>query len=304
MATGIVSVALSTAGFPALSLVFLGVDIALWLALAVLMSARFVWNRVGWLTDARTPAALSAVAATSVLGDRVLLLRWRALAWALLVLAVLACLVLLPLVLGSWQRPTVGSSFLVVVATQGLSVTAGSLALSAGTAWLAAPVIAVYLAGLVGYLCVLASFDWTQVARGRGDHWVLPGALAISALAGSNALSITDPHGSMAELTSLSGAMRVLAFVVLGGCLTGYAVLVGAEIRWPRLRYHVSRWATVFPLGMTAAASMSVSKATGVGWLGTLGHVLVWPAVAVWLIVAAGAVRNASSSSVVRQATP
>jgi tellurite resistance protein TehA-like permease len=304
MATGIVSVALSTAGFPVLSLVFLGVDIALWLALAASVSARFVWDRGGWLADARTPAALSAVAATSVLGDRLLLLRWRALAWTLLVIAVLAWLVLMPLVLGSWHRPTVGSSFLVVVATQGLSVTAGGLALAAHTAWLAAPVIAVYLAGLVGYGWVIASFDWTQFARGRGDHWVLPGALAISALAGSNAVSITDPQGPMAELTSLFGALRVLGFVVLGCCLAGYAALAYAEMRWPRFRYHVSRWATVFPLGMTAAAAMSVATATDVGWLGTLGRVLVWPAVAVWLVAAAGAVRNEPARLIVHHAHP
>jgi tellurite resistance protein TehA-like permease len=298
MATGIVSVALNTAGFPVLSLVFLGVDIALWLALAASLCARLVSDRDDWLADARTPSALSAVAATSVLGDRFLALGWRALAWALLVIALLAWLVLMPLVLGSWQHPTVGASFLVVVATQGLAVTAGGLALAVDAGWLTAPVIVGYLAGLLGYVWVIASFDWTQLARGRGDHWVLPGTLAISALAGSETVSLTDPRGAVAALTALFGTMRVLAFVVLGCCLAAYAALVGAEIRWPRPRYHVNRWATVFPLGMTAAAAMSVATATGAGWLGTLGHVLVWPAVAVWAVAAFGAVRNEPSSFV------
>ncbi|MGW2423761.1 hypothetical protein ACWC0C_31675 [Streptomyces sp. NPDC001709] len=51
-----------------------------------------------------------------------------------------------------------------------------------------------------------------------------------------------------------------------------------------------ARWATVFPMGMTAAATLSVASAVGVAWLSRAGRVLLWAAVAVWLVVAADAV--------------
>ncbi|HEU5265089.1 MAG TPA: tellurite resistance/C4-dicarboxylate transporter family protein [Jatrophihabitans sp.] len=292
MATGIVSVALSLAGFVVLSDTWLAVEITVWLALGFLIVARFLLDRPGWRSDAHTPAALTAVAASTMLGSGMSDHGWRDLAWTLLVLALLAWLVLTPLVLAHWRRPTIGNSFLVVVAVQGLVLLAGTLALINDDVWLADAVTVSFLVGLLAYLWVLATFDWTQIARGHGDHWVLTGSLAISALAGARVVSVTDPTGTVAALTNLHVAMRDVDLIVFGLCLAGYGVLVAAELRWPRWHYDVSRWATVFPLGMTAAAAMSVSTAASVGWLDSLGEVLVWPAIAVWIIVAVGAARS------------
>jgi tellurite resistance protein TehA-like permease len=68
-------------------------------------------------------------------------------------------------------------------------------------------------------------------------------------------------------------------------------VLLAAEIVWPRPRFDVRRWSTVFPLGMTAATMLSVGSAVDVSWLRTPGQVVLWIAVAAWLVVAAGTVR-------------
>lgn len=46
-----------------------------------------------------------------------------------------------------------------------------------------------------------------------------------------------------------------------------YVVLAVAEVRRPRLAYDVRRWATVFPLGMAAGASLSTASAAHVAWL-------------------------------------
>jgi tellurite resistance protein TehA-like permease len=93
--------------------------------------------------------------------------------------------------------------------------------------------------------------------------------------------------------------------------LAWYAVLLVAEFVRPRLRYDVRRWATVFPLGMTAAATLSVSSALDVPWLDGLGEVLLWIAVAAWLAVAAGmiaatraAVTSAAALRDVRSTAP
>ena len=60
-----------------------------------------------------------------------------------------------------------------------------------------------------------------------------------------------------------------------------------------RSSYDVRRWSTVFPLGMTAAATLSVVTAMDVPWLDVPGEVLVWISVAGWLAVAIGAVASA-----------
>lgn len=72
--------------------------------------------------------------------------------------------------------------------------------------------------------------------------------------------------------------------------LAWYVVLLVAEAVRPRHGYDVLRWATVFPMGMAAAATLAVATAVGLPWLSRPGQVLVWVAVAVWLVVAAGAV--------------
>ncbi|MFD8722104.1 hypothetical protein ACFV2H_29930 [Streptomyces sp. NPDC059629] len=64
----------------------------------------------------------------------------------------------------------------------------------------------------------------------------------------------------------------------------------------PRLRYDVRRWATVFPMGLTAAATLSVEAAVGILWPKWPGRLLVWIAVLAWLGVAAGAVATARSA--------
>lgn len=73
-------------------------------------------------------------------------------------------------------------------------------------------------------------------------------------------------------------------------------MLLLAEAWWPRPRYAVGRWATVFPMGMTAAATLAVADALDVPWLEGPGEVLLWIAAAAWLAVAVGAALAARAS--------
>ncbi|MBT2405212.1 hypothetical protein J7I97_22630 [Streptomyces sp. ISL-87] len=70
----------------------------------------------------------------------------------------------------------------------------------------------------------------------------------------------------------------------LGLSLAWYLVLLAAELGRFRPRYDIRRWATVFPLGMTATACLAAAGPTGVGQLRPLGEVLLWIAVAAWLL--------------------
>ncbi|MFF4251179.1 tellurite resistance/C4-dicarboxylate transporter family protein [Streptomyces sp. NPDC001663] len=290
MATAILSVGLHLTGYEVLSRVTLGLAGAAWVVLAAEFVERLVRERERWRTEAGTPGALTAVAATCVLGTRISALGWQTLAEALLALAAVLWPALLVGVVRHWRRRMPGAVFLCCVATQGLAVLGATLAGAEATAWLAHTALVLFWLGLVLYGFALAHFDLRQVVEGAGDHWIAGGALAISALAGAK-LVAADSARLYLWNDDDRGVLRAVTVALLVLDLAWYAVLLVAEAVRPRLRYDVRRWATVFPMGMTAAGTLSVAAALDVPWLETPGEVLLWMAVAAWLAVAAGAVR-------------
>ncbi|MEF9905878.1 tellurite resistance/C4-dicarboxylate transporter family protein [Streptomyces sp. P9-A2] len=298
MATGIVSTALHLAGREILSRIFLVLACAAWLGLAAEFVLRLLRERERWIPEAETPGALTtltAVAATTVLGAQVSALGHDALAGALLAPAAVLWPALLVLVVRRRQPRMPGSVFLCCVATQGLAVLAATLAAAESATWLARVALVLFWSGLVLYAIALFRFDLRQVTEGAGDHWVAGGAIAISALAGAELLVADSARLHLWNDDDL-GVLRVMTVDLLVLDLAWYGVLLVGEAVRPRPRYDTRRWATVFPLGMTAAATLGASTAVGVPWLEGLGRVLLWVAVAVWLVVAVGAVASARAA--------
>ncbi|MFE4632586.1 hypothetical protein ACFRJ1_04290 [Streptomyces sp. NPDC056773] len=273
MAAGIISAGLHLIGRDALSIAALALAAALWLVLAADFAARLLGDRRRFRAEADTPAALTAVAATTVLGARLSLLGWQSVALGLLALAAALWPGLLVAVLRHWGYRMPGAAFLVCVATQGLAVLAATLAAPTGHDWLGRAALAAFCLGLVLYVEALVRFDFRQVVSGAGDHWVAGGALSITALAGSG-LTASPLWTGWAHT-----GLRTVTLAALGVSLAWYAVLLAGEAVRPRPRYDVRRWASVFPLGMTATACLSAAAPTGVGWLRPLGTVLLWVAV-------------------------
>lgn len=288
MGTGIVSVALSLDGQETLSRVLLALATAIWAILVVLLPARALRDRARFRRDAGSPAAFTAVAGTAVLGARLTMLGWSWAGSALLVIALLAWLALVGPVLRSWSRPTVGASFILTVGTESLALLAAELALAYHADWLLLASLPPFLLGLGFYLFVLCSFDPGQLAGGRGDHWVTGGALAISAIAAGRitlAYQHLEPSGGAGgALEGVSLALWVLALLWL-------PVLLAVELRWPRLRYSVRRWSTVFPVGMYAACSFVVGAVDSAPAITRFAHIWVWVALGVWAVVATGLAR-------------
>ncbi|MET9606907.1 tellurite resistance/C4-dicarboxylate transporter family protein [Streptomyces sp. NPDC006512] len=270
MAAGILSVGLDLVGRTWFSLGVLAVAVVLWLLLAADFAVRLVADRGRFKAEAYTPPALTAVAATAVIGTRVAQLGRPGAATALLVLAAVLWPVLLYTVVRHWRRRMPGAAFLACVATQGLAVLAASLAAEQRLAWLARAALACFCLGLLLYALALPRFDFREVVSGAGDHWVAGGALSITALAG------TKLTASPVWTGPAHTALRTLTLACLAVSLVWYAVLLAAEVRSPRPHYDTRRWSTVFPLGMTATACLSAATATGVGWLRPLGEVLLW----------------------------
>ncbi|HEU5028641.1 MAG TPA: hypothetical protein VFV01_27280 [Spirillospora sp.] len=288
MATGIVAVGLDLAGFTWATRVLLTVTAALWAVMAVTFGLRLRGGPERRRAQEREPVSLTTVAGSGVLGVGLLLLRYEMAAEVLLALMAVAWLLLLPRVVRHLRRRLPGAAYLVTVSTQSLVVLASTLAKQLSARWLVWPAGVLLALGLVLYLFVLSRFDFGQVRDGAGDHWVLAGALSISALA-------------CAKLAAAAGApspppLEGLMLVILAAALAWYVLLACAEAARPRTGYDGRRWSTVFPLGMTAAAAMTAGTVSGLRWLDVLGHVLLWPALAVWAVVAVGAVRHAAAS--------
>jgi hypothetical protein len=128
MGTGIVSIGLSLDGRETVSRVLLGIDVVVWIALGLLLASRLAWDRNRALLEATSPAALTGVAGTAVLGTRLTLLGWSWAGIALLCIALVFWLALLGPVLGHWKTPTVGVSLVLTVSTESLAVLAATIA--------------------------------------------------------------------------------------------------------------------------------------------------------------------------------
>jgi tellurite resistance protein TehA-like permease len=282
MGTGIVSVALVLDGHETLSRILLVVAALVWIALGIILADRALRSRARFRLESRSPASLTGVAGTAVLGTRLVLLGWGGAGIALLVIALVLWLGLVQSVLRNWTVPTVGASFILTVSTESLALLAAVVALRERAHWLLGVSLVPFVLGLAFYLFVLARFDFHQLAVGHGDHWVSGGALAISTVVAGR---ITIAAKDLGMLGNQHGMLKSVALGLWVLTILWLPVLVIAEARYRRLHYDVRRWSTVFPVGMYAACSFIVGIAVGAPAITDFARVWVWVAVAVWLIV-------------------
>jgi tellurite resistance protein TehA-like permease len=289
MGTGIVSVALSLDDRELLSRLLLAVAGAIWIGLVLLLAMRVRLERELPADEFASPAALSGVAGTAVLGTRVALLGWNGIAITLLVLAFCVWLALVPNVLRRWRTPTVGASFLLVVSTESLAALGALLSLRERADWLAVAALVALALGIAAYVLVLARFDLSQLRVGRGDHWVAGGALAIAALACGEVARAADGLSGLHRLGSALGVAAFALWLLAIGWLPALAV---AEVIAPRLSYDARRWSTVFPVGMYAACSFTVGDLRARDVLPDFARVWIWVALGLWVVVFAAMLRR------------
>ncbi|MEU8585486.1 tellurite resistance/C4-dicarboxylate transporter family protein [Streptomyces sp. NPDC048664] len=293
MATGILAIGLHRTGFTGLFRIALVLTAVAWLGLVVDIIVRAFVERGRWPAEAGSPTALAPVAASATLGTGLSVQGRQTAAEALLALAAVWWAVLIVPEVRAWERPLPGSVFLGCVATQALSVLGASLSAVLGVAWLAHTAMVFFWLGLLGYLAGLWCFDPRELVRGAGDHWVAVGALAISALSGAELVAAAH-SGMYLWANDDNHALRGMTVTVLFLALVGYGVLAVAEVLRPRTGYDPRRWATVFPLGMTATAVLAFGSVFKVSWLRGPGQVLLWIAVAAWCAVLVGAMSSAA----------
>ncbi len=276
MATGIISIGLHLTDFEVLSVLWLVLAVGAWLVLAADFTMRLLSDHDRWRGEADTPPALTAVAATTVLGTRLALLGWSVPAVFALVTAIAVWPLLLPFVIRRRGARMPGAAFPVCVSTQGIAVLSATLAAREHAPWLDWVGLLFWCGGLVLSGLAFGRFDLRQVWTGRGDQWLAAGALAISTLAGARLLG-AQWSGPAHQL------LRTLTLILLALNLIGYVILLLAEFTRPRPDYDIRHWATIFPLGTTAVAVYTTAGVIDVPGLSALGRILLFVAVVAWL---------------------
>lgn len=290
MGTGIVSIGLSVDGHETLSRILLCLAAVVWFTLGAGLAILVTRLRPLLAREARSPAALTGVAGTDVFGARVEMLGWEREAAVLLAIGLLLWLVLVPYVLARWQRPTVGVSFVLVVATESLATLAAALVLGRPSSWLAVAALVCVGLGLAFYVFVALDFDLGQLLVGRGDHWVAGGALAIATLACAR---VAKAAPVVDVLRDARGSLAIAALAVWAAAIAWLPPLVACELARRRFSYDVRRWSTVFPLGMYAVCSFAVADVKGIPAIRQFAAVWIWIAFAVWAVVFTGLLRQA-----------
>ncbi|MEJ1087291.1 tellurite resistance/C4-dicarboxylate transporter family protein [Microbacterium sp. Mu-80] len=308
MGTGIVSVGLHDVGVEVLSLVLMWIAVVLYIVLWAL----YIWRAVGFrqqvVADLRDPeiafAFFTVVAATDVLGVRLAKEGMIAVATPLFLLGAALWFVfgyLLP-----WQvlmtrdgKPILaranGTWFIWAVASQSLAIGMTQLrpyvdALAAP--WVGMLAVLAWSVGVILYaamaMLVLLRVVHFGVTPQQFDpaYWVAMGALAIAVVAGAGIVEM-DRSPMVDAVRPLIAATVVIFWVF---CVWLIPLLVGAGVwrhavhRVP-LRYVATLWSMVFPIGMFAAASISLGTADELPAAGSVGQIALVVAVAVWAVV-------------------
>jgi tellurite resistance protein TehA-like permease len=315
MATGITGTAVTTLGLAPVGTVAFAVAVAGYLVLLVATVARAFLAPSAVLRDARDPGRAfgfftfaAATGVTTTLGvalgvvgspSRALVgaLVLETAVWVVLTYGMLPWLVthtagraLLPTVDGGW--------FLVVVATQSLSVLTSAaagdgrvLALAAFGLWALGVLLYVVLIGAVLVRMLSETAARPDVAP---TAWVLTGSTAISTLAATRVLT-----ADVTVLAGTDGAVIVVAMALwsFGTFLIPFLVGLGVRELLSRpasRRFTVGWWSIVFPIGMYATATLAFGRAVDVPAFAVLGTIAAWTGVVAWVLVSVGAVVHLS----------
>lgn len=317
MATGIVTLAVNTAGWPTGARVLFWIGVIAYGVLWVLAAAKFTLHRPAVRTDmsshARAPGYFTVVAATGVLGSGSVLLYGSPVAGqALWVVAVVLWTALsytiLPALIEAEEKPELekglsGVWLLTVVATQSICVlgclvvphlAGDSVAAGLFVAlcfWLVGGMLYLWLIALIFYRIMFRPLTAADLTP---PYWINMGAMAISTLSG---VSLVSAAGGSVLLTELMPFLKGLTLMFWATATWWLPLLLMLGFwrhvikRYP-LTYDHGFWGAVFPLGMYSVCTFRLAGEFGLPFLVPLGKVFAWVSLAAWGATALGLARR------------
>jgi tellurite resistance protein TehA-like permease len=314
MATGIVSVGMTSEGFDVIGKVLLVLCLVALLVLVALNGWRLVRYPGEVAGDFRDPRRafgfFTFVAGVNVAAVRVGMDGHHVVQAVLLVVAgaawvVLGYVVPWTAVLGHRDRPVVadanGTWFIWVVASQSVAVcSAGlesvwsgprsALALLAVVSWSVGIFLYAAAGILVALRLMLYPFGPEELTP---PYWVSMGALAITVVAGARIVEMSDAP----VVRPTRGLVAGVAVVFWAFATWLIPVLVAAGVwrhflRRVPLRYEATLWSIVFPLGMYAVAGIYLGQADQLPIVTGIGRAELWVAFTAWLLVFAAMLRH------------
>lgn len=319
MATGIVSIAAWLDGKTAVAIALFAINQAVYAALWLLLLARLATERgsfVAALRDAATtPALLTVVAGTSVLGKQFSALAHDdAVARALWLLASALWLILsyaffggvaLSQKKGSLETYPDGGWLLTVVATQSVALLGAGLAPGFGGAedvvlFLA---LAAYLLGYMLYLFVgflileRLLFRPLTAEELLPSYWINMGAVAITTLAGATMITSVADWRFLRDVLPFLEGFTIFAWAIATWwipLLVIFTLWRYLRRRYP-LRYDLQYWSAVFPLGMYTVCTFELAGALKLPFLLAVPRRFVYVALAAWLCTSLGLLARLAS---------
>ena len=291
MATGIVAIASERAGLHAIDVVLLWLNMGQYLLLWILTSWRLLHYRRALLDDLTDhlsgPGFFSAVAATSVMGNQLILIGEYDLASALWVFGVFLWIVLTYAIFTTLTikqiKPTIdqgisGAWLLAVVATQSIALLSALLArhfnqpvrlhvnFIALSMWLWGGMMYLWIISLIFYRYTFYRFSPADFAA---PYWINMGAMAISTLAGSILIENAADAPFLETLCPFLKGFTIFFWATGTWWIPMLIILARGGISTGNFRSVTTLlyWGTVFPLGMYAACTFEMARAMSLDFL-------------------------------------
>ncbi|WP_416797687.1 tellurite resistance/C4-dicarboxylate transporter family protein [Ciceribacter azotifigens] len=321
MATGVVSIACQLLGMRGLALMLVSVNWIAYPVLWVLTLVRALRFRDLLLRDIsdhqRAPGFFTIVASTCVLGTQNMVVLGAAgiatvLWWFGLLLWFVVMYTFFTAVTVRRGKPTLarginGAWLIAAVSTQSVVVLRGVIDVAEAPPELVQfQVLAMFLIGCMLYLAIipLIFYRLTFISLSREDfsppYWINMGAVAITALAGS-ILVLRGETWPM--ITPLLPFLRGFTFF-FWAVASWWIPFLFALMAWryilmkDRFTYEPAVWGMVFPMGMYCTSTYQFDRAMGYGFLDPVPKVLVFVALAAWLLGMVGLLRRVSRALV------